>query len=555
MSKEKEILHIYIRVSTTNQEELGTSLKHQEKVGIKKAKDLGMNYEIHNELSASSSLEGFTNRPIFTRLLRMVEDGEVKNVFVYNTDRLSRNTINWGIIRERFKNKDVKIFTENGKIDLNNKIENLTFGILTEFAVYENELRRERLIEGRKERAKNGYWWGGEVAFGYKKEDRKNNKNYGKIVKDSEQSEWVKRIYDWYDEGVSLKEIKRRLDGNVLTNRGEVLWNSGSVLSLMSNTIHKGIYTVYNTQLPSPKIVDEELWERVNKKIQSNKRIVRGNGLKIYNFPLKPILYCGDCGNEMGGRSNKLKSGERKSNYLCKSFNKEIHKRSEKGDWVRNKYCKNNVSMECERLEDGIWFNLISILKTSHKLKEEFKKERLKVKYDSNKTKQSNLKILKKKRKKVIEGIDGLEELVVKKEIELEVKSNNKKLIKTKIKLIKDEIDKERLKLIQLENEIGNLENDNLWIDWVNDYEELIKETELMKREDRIEVIKKYIKRIDVYFDKESRKHTFNLTFKLKLINDVLEYKNIDRKSLGYMVKDGSKDKVLELDLGIRNIR
>ena len=106
MSKEKEILHIYIRVSTTNQEELGTSLKHQEKVGIKKAKDLGMEYEIHNELSASSSLEGFTNRPIFTRLLRMVEDGEVKNVFVYNTDRLSRNTINWGIIRERFKNKD-----------------------------------------------------------------------------------------------------------------------------------------------------------------------------------------------------------------------------------------------------------------------------------------------------------------------------------------------------------------------------------------------------------------------------------------------------------------
>ena len=72
----------------------------------------------------------------------------------------------------------------------------------------------------------------------------------------------------------------------------------------------------------------------------------------------------------------------------------------------------------------------------------------------------------------------------------------------TKIKLIKDEIDKERLKLIQLENEIGNLENDNLWIDWVNDYEELIKETESMKREDRIEVIKKYIKRIDVYFDK-----------------------------------------------------
>ncbi len=36
MSKEKEKLHIYIRVSTSNQEESGTSLQHQEKVGIKR---------------------------------------------------------------------------------------------------------------------------------------------------------------------------------------------------------------------------------------------------------------------------------------------------------------------------------------------------------------------------------------------------------------------------------------------------------------------------------------------------------------------------------------
>ena len=90
------------------------------------------------------------------------------------------------------------------------------------------------------------------------------------------------------DEGVSLKEIKRRLDGNVLTNRGEVLWSSGSVLSLMSNTIHKGIYTVYNTQLPSPKIVDEELWERVKKFGRDFHKKKNFNSKKT--APLSPFL-------------------------------------------------------------------------------------------------------------------------------------------------------------------------------------------------------------------------------------------------------------------------
>ena len=55
MSKEKQTLHIYIRVSTGGQEKDGTSLDSQLKLGKQKAKSLGMDYEVHDERSASSS--------------------------------------------------------------------------------------------------------------------------------------------------------------------------------------------------------------------------------------------------------------------------------------------------------------------------------------------------------------------------------------------------------------------------------------------------------------------------------------------------------------------
>ena len=121
---------------------------------------LGMIPILHNEESASSSFDNFDNRPVLFQLLRKIEDGEVKNLYVYNSDRLSRNTITWGIIRQKLKGKTI-LYTETGKVDLDNKTEDFMFGILSEVSVYENNLRKERLYEGRRIKARQGFWYGG----------------------------------------------------------------------------------------------------------------------------------------------------------------------------------------------------------------------------------------------------------------------------------------------------------------------------------------------------------------------------------------------------------
>ena len=85
----KDILHIYTCVSIAVQEE-GTSLETQKELGIKKSKELGMKYQIWNEGAASSHHENLTNRPKISELSFDIENGNIKHLFVYNNDRLSR---------------------------------------------------------------------------------------------------------------------------------------------------------------------------------------------------------------------------------------------------------------------------------------------------------------------------------------------------------------------------------------------------------------------------------------------------------------------------------
>ena len=89
MSK-KETLHIYTRVSTSNQLD-GTSLDIQKEKGIKISKQLGMEYKIWNEGHGSGFEEYSEFRPVFSRLLENIKDGKVKHFYVMDLSRLTRN--------------------------------------------------------------------------------------------------------------------------------------------------------------------------------------------------------------------------------------------------------------------------------------------------------------------------------------------------------------------------------------------------------------------------------------------------------------------------------
>ena len=116
----KEILHIYTRVSSTIQQEDGTSLDSQKYLGIKRAEELGFDARLWNEGGQSSFFDDLKNRPVLVSLLTLIESGSVRHLFVYNTDRLSRNQQTWAVIRYKLLTHGVTLHTASGQMKLKN---------------------------------------------------------------------------------------------------------------------------------------------------------------------------------------------------------------------------------------------------------------------------------------------------------------------------------------------------------------------------------------------------------------------------------------------------
>ena len=521
----------------------GTSLDSQLKFGKQKAKSLGMEFEHHDERSASSSKDHLDNRPVIRELLARISEGEIKHIYIYSLDRLSRNTTTSTFIRETLRKNGCTLYTNTNETNLESHEQNLLFGIISEISQYENMLRKERLNHGKRVKARQGYWMGGPTPFGYKKSTR------NKLILDKEQSEWVERIFRWYSEGISPMRIKRKLDGNVLTKRGSPIWSDGSVNNILRNTHPNGTYTYYEKEIDCPRIVDQETWDKVQSKLANKKRMQRGRQIKIYDYPLREIMFCDHCGTQMGGRSHSLKSGLKRTRYLCVHHNKKYKESSVQGDWKRNKYCENNSSLESGPTEDTIWTTLLEVLRLSHQEREIFKKSLLKQKKMSDKSKKKEIDVAKGQIAKTNETICLLEERIVEKQIEKISSREKAKSIQSFIDQLQEKVDEESSRLIVLENDLSNLENSNLWIDWVNDYECNIDKLTNLPRDKRIEEVKKYIKRIDVTFNKETRNHRLDLHFRLPLIGDSLKWKD-KQKNKGYSISKGNTEKVVYLERG-----
>ena len=169
-----EDLHIYLRVSTETQMEDGFGLENQRELGLKVSEQKGMNPIIHNEGGRSSHSETIEHRPILKELLFQIEEGRVRNLWVYQMDRLSRNEVVSFTIRQSIKRNGVKLFVgNNNEYSLDNPTDKLMFSIMEGFSEYDNSIRTERLRRGKLSKIKKGGWKGGPPPFGYQIVDGK----------------------------------------------------------------------------------------------------------------------------------------------------------------------------------------------------------------------------------------------------------------------------------------------------------------------------------------------------------------------------------------------
>ena len=526
-----EILHIYSRVSSSVQETDNTSLGTQQEGGINKSKELNLRYKIWNEGGQSSNKDDLANRPVLSKLLEEVRGGKVKHLYVFNTDRLSRNETTWVFIKITLHKNDVKLYTATQNYNFDNPTDKLLLGILSEVSSYDNYLRAERSRLGKFKRIKQGFWLGGHAPFGYSVVEKK-------LVPNKEESKWVKFIYESYKSGKTIRTIKNDLLKNgVLTRRGNTAWSHGSIEKLLTNTHYGGSYLVKDhktnevIRVECPSILTSTLLNEVQVLKISRTRQTRVSESTQKNFYLlREFLFCGHCGSRYSGR---IYPSQYRSTYYCPRLERNyVNEQTDK-----TQKCLNRRYLKIDETNNLVWDTVVEVMSKSHLFKEEVKNQVLgsSVSLDVQK---NEIKKLKSRLKKNETEIRDVTNSIV----NLETDQILKRRSSSDVTKILQNVDKVRQNLEKnrelLSQQIHSLENRTSWIDWINEFGIRITKMSEFTEEEKTKFLKGVIERIEVQtLDKQ--KHVLKINFRLPYVGDTL-VQNKDKKSFNkFLVKKG----------------
>ena len=536
----KDKLHIYRRVSQKIQETEGDSLTTQLELG----KDVGKRLKKQkivkgikdwNEGSQSSSKDDFSNRPKLNRLLVDIEDGQVKHLFVYDTDRLSRNEKTWFIIRDTIRRNKVTLYTRNGVLDLNDVTDNFLTQILGVVNQYTNEQRKIRSVIGRENRIKQGFFTGGLPNFGYKNVDKKYQIN-------EEERVWVKKMFNIIDKGGSIKEIKDLFDTNGVQPRHKKgLWNTLSIRRMLENKIYIGEHEWKGIKVTTPQIISQSQFDRVQKIL--NKHSWKNNNTSKNFYLLTPLLTCGHCGSKFNGRVNK---GRGQKFYFCPS----------KGNsWRGGKKidCDIKKNVNIDRTNELVWRTVMDTISSSHFMKEKFKKDVLNQKKKTVtsvsqeiKKLDSRIKRLRNEEKRTYEGIS-----------KVEVERLTEKILPETYQMIKDNLmdglQGIQKKISKVEYEISMRNEERGWVDWISKYGLEVEKKKGLSEESKKEYLHEIITKIVVTQTKDKEGHELEILFRLPIVKDSLLYKDKTNKRKGYEVKEGGSEREVFLEHKLGN--
>jgi DNA invertase Pin-like site-specific DNA recombinase len=535
-----DTLHIYTRVSTSAQEE-GTSLDTQRELGIKRAEELGFEYRVWNEGGQSSSHDDLANRPHLMMLLDEISKGNARHVFVYNTDRLSRNEQTWGVIRLNLIKNNVQLHTSSGLFNLSNSSDKMLLQIMSAVSEYDNSLRAERSRLGKFKKIQQGFWLGGPPPFGYKIEEKK-------LVPNEIEVKWVQFIFQSYADNMTVRWIKNELLKNgVKTRRGNSVWSLGSIEKMLLNTHYGGFYYVKDKKseksyrVECPEIVSPTLILQVQKIKEQRTRQTRVQESNLTNFYLlRDLLFCAQCGSRYSAR---LYPKQYRSNYYCPRLERNFV--NDKTQKVVK--CDNRRYLKIEETNSLVWDVVVKVLNKSYLFKEEIKRQVLDDSVTHNDSK-DEIKKLRSKIKKLDNDYADATKSIVNLETDSILKRRNNVEIELILKSIEDYRMNVNAQREQLKKQVYAIENQSNWIDWMSQFGERINKLSELTEEEKKAFLKGVVDKIEVS-TLDTHMHKLDIKFRIPYVNDKLQWKNKSDKSKGYKIVEGQREISVDLDL------
>ena len=549
MKKSKLKIGVYCRVSSDSQKD-NTSLENQRDNGVKFCSNMGFDYEVFSETISGG--KSFDDRKMFNDLSDKLLDKELDGVWFNYWDRGWRDDRIKYLFIQLVKDSGCKVFVGSEEKDILSDEGSFELGFFSLMSDYERKKIVSRFKNGKKRRLENDEIFVGVKGIGYKRVNKR-------IEVDEKESVIVKECFEKYL-SKSVKtyrdcvNLMKRKYGNDL----DVRINEKSLSRILSDEKYKGIskhkFDGEEYKLNIGRIVSDDLFERVNKKLNRNKGRYRGNKKKDYS--LDGRVFCGCCNSSMwiiGGNSY---------NYF-KCSNKINEKRKQWDDRFEsikkcNSISENKISLK--KLEEVIWDVLFVVLENSESVKNEYIKKYKKEEVNKNEFK-GKLKFYDKKIKTENEKKFGVLDRLVSGEINKEEKDI---LIKGLEKRI-SELEKEYK---GIKEEFEKIENSEVVIDYVDRFlGDLTKKYKVERVKDRKRFIEKYIDKIDVVRKgkNDNKRLEYELKIKFNLVDedfgeddDVVmgkgykdEYKIYISNLKGMYLKDLMYKNILSLNIGV----
>jgi site-specific DNA recombinase len=289
---------IYTRVSSKEQMDTNQSLEWQKKYCVE--------YAIKNQFNIKGYFGGTyesaksDERKEFTRMLKFVKSSreKISYILVYSLDRFSRTGDSAIFISSELKKTGVSIMAVTQPIDTNSHAGALQQNIQFIFSKYDNDLRRQKTIDGMREKLLRGEWIGN-APTGYS--FVKGAATQTIVI--NEKGEAMKQAFIWRANGMTYEQIVEKLKPL------GVIMPKQTLTDIFRNPFYCGFmsHNLLNGEVirgKHPALIDEDLFLRAN-------ALKKTDGFKVNkandNLPLKVFVKDAESGIPFTGYIVKKK--------------------------------------------------------------------------------------------------------------------------------------------------------------------------------------------------------------------------------------------------------
>lgn len=359
---------IYCRVSTDAQAEQGYSIADQIRSCHAHATKLGLVTTAESEYIDDGYSGEYLDRPALDRLRDALQDKRVKNVIIYDPDRLSRNLTNQLLVADEIEKAGAKLYFVTGDYDASPE-GRLFFSIRGAISAFEKAKIRERTLRGKRSKALSGKLVFNDDIYGYVYDEEKSM-----YTINQQEAEIVKLIFNLYtSRNYGVNSLYSELKAMGIVNRKGKPFHASTLSSMLSNETYSGTkwsFTIYNKSIGQkkrkrtlrdesewipisvPAIVDKEIWDKAAECRRLNKVSAKRNTKT--NYLLSGIIRCSACGYAMHG-VNYRRGNKEYPYYVCTAY-------------VNNNKCQNRKCIPSVELDEAIWSDITNTAKNNHNL-------------------------------------------------------------------------------------------------------------------------------------------------------------------------------------------